>query len=283
VWGFCLKLADEWINVGLPGADAAEVDDLSIVLTTLVEAYEEQHYSIPAPDPIDAIMYHMESRGLARHDLEPYLGSRARVAEVLNRKRPLSLDREGSGTEGCPPAGTAASYSGGRCTLGTQRSGPSSRHGTRGCGGAFAAIGGSHGGSAGTRRAGNRCAYCQLAAQLQIGGFEVDHILPRSRGGQTDLANLAFACPHCNARKCAYIDGEHPVSGQAIALFNPRTQEWAEHFQWSEQHPFEIEGITAHGRATVVRLQMNHPHLISIRRLLAELGLSWKEEVPRER
>jgi HTH-type transcriptional regulator/antitoxin HigA len=62
------------------------------MLATLVEAYEAQHYSIPAPDPIEAITYHMESRGLSRHDLEPYLGSRARVAEVLNRKRPLSLD-----------------------------------------------------------------------------------------------------------------------------------------------------------------------------------------------
>jgi len=61
------------------------------VLATLVEAYEEQHYSIPAPDPIEALTYHMESRGLGRRDLEPYLGSRARVAEVLNRKRPLSL------------------------------------------------------------------------------------------------------------------------------------------------------------------------------------------------
>ena len=62
------------------------------VFALLVEAYEEQHYSIPAPDPIEAITYHMESRGLSRRDLEPYLGSRARVAEVLNRKRPLSLE-----------------------------------------------------------------------------------------------------------------------------------------------------------------------------------------------
>jgi HTH-type transcriptional regulator/antitoxin HigA len=62
------------------------------VLAILVEAYEEQHYSIPAPDPIEALTYHMESRGLCRRDLEPYLGSRARVAEVLNRKRPLSLE-----------------------------------------------------------------------------------------------------------------------------------------------------------------------------------------------
>ena len=62
------------------------------VLTILVEAYEDQHYNLPLPDPIDAIFYHMESRGLSRRDLEPYIGSRARVSEVLNRKRPLSLD-----------------------------------------------------------------------------------------------------------------------------------------------------------------------------------------------
>ncbi len=62
------------------------------ILATLVEVYETQHYSLPAPDPIAALTYHMESRGLCRRDLEPYLGSRARVAEVLNRKRPLSLE-----------------------------------------------------------------------------------------------------------------------------------------------------------------------------------------------
>jgi HTH-type transcriptional regulator/antitoxin HigA len=61
------------------------------VLTTLVAAYEEQHYSIPAPDPIEAVLYHMESRGLTRRDLEPYIGNRARVSEILNRKRPLTL------------------------------------------------------------------------------------------------------------------------------------------------------------------------------------------------
>ena len=61
------------------------------VLTTLIEAYEEKHYSIPAPDPIETILYFMESRGLSRGDLEPYIGSRARVSEVLNRKRPLTI------------------------------------------------------------------------------------------------------------------------------------------------------------------------------------------------
>jgi HTH-type transcriptional regulator/antitoxin HigA len=62
------------------------------VLATLVEAYEEQHYQLPLPDPVEAILYHMDSRGLSRRDLEPYLGSRARVSEILNRRRPLSLD-----------------------------------------------------------------------------------------------------------------------------------------------------------------------------------------------
>ena len=61
------------------------------VLTTLIEAYEEEHHEIPAPDPIEAILYYMESRGLSRCDLEPYIGSRARVSEVLNRKRPLTI------------------------------------------------------------------------------------------------------------------------------------------------------------------------------------------------
>ena len=71
--------------------DTPEGDRLE-VLTTLVEVYEERHYTIPPPDPIEAILYHMESRGLTRRDLEPYIGSRARVSEVLNRKRPLTME-----------------------------------------------------------------------------------------------------------------------------------------------------------------------------------------------
>jgi HTH-type transcriptional regulator/antitoxin HigA len=62
------------------------------VLVLLIEAYEAKHYPIPAPEPIDFLHHVMESRGLTRKDLEPYIGSRARVAEVLNRVRPLSLD-----------------------------------------------------------------------------------------------------------------------------------------------------------------------------------------------
>jgi HTH-type transcriptional regulator / antitoxin HigA len=73
-------------EAGSPEADKLEV------LTTLVEAYEEKNYHIPLPDPIEAIAYYMESRGLSRKDLEKYIGSRARVSEVMNRKRPLTME-----------------------------------------------------------------------------------------------------------------------------------------------------------------------------------------------
>jgi HTH-type transcriptional regulator / antitoxin HigA len=61
------------------------------VLVTLVEAWEEKHYAIDPPDPVEAILFAMEQRGLSRRDLEPFIGNRARVAEVLNHKRPLTL------------------------------------------------------------------------------------------------------------------------------------------------------------------------------------------------
>ena len=62
------------------------------VLATLVEAYEEKYQPIAPPNPIDAIRYYMDSRGLTRNDMEQYIGSRARVSEVLNRKRTLTME-----------------------------------------------------------------------------------------------------------------------------------------------------------------------------------------------
>ena len=61
------------------------------VLILLVEKYEEEHYPIPPSDPIEAIKFLMEQKALTRKDLEPYLGTRARVSEVLNKKRNLTL------------------------------------------------------------------------------------------------------------------------------------------------------------------------------------------------
>jgi HTH-type transcriptional regulator/antitoxin HigA len=61
------------------------------VLVTLVEAWERKHYPLDLPDPVEAIKYHMEQNGLAPRDLIPFIGSRNRVHEVLNRKRQLTL------------------------------------------------------------------------------------------------------------------------------------------------------------------------------------------------
>jgi HTH-type transcriptional regulator / antitoxin HigA len=71
--------------VGTPQGD--ELD----ILATLVDAYETKHFAIDAPDPITAIQFRMEQQGLSRKDLESFIGSRARVSEVLTRKRSLTL------------------------------------------------------------------------------------------------------------------------------------------------------------------------------------------------
>ncbi len=68
-----------------------EMDELE-VLTTLVEAYEEQFYKIDAPDPIEAIKFRMEQEGLKQKDLVDIVGSKSRVSEVLNRKRKLTIE-----------------------------------------------------------------------------------------------------------------------------------------------------------------------------------------------
>src|SRR5574341_2335062 len=75
------------------------------VLVTLVEAYEAKHWRIDPPDPIEAIKLRMQQRKLSRRDLEKVLGSKSRVSEVLNRKRPLTLEmiRRVHATLGIPP------------------------------------------------------------------------------------------------------------------------------------------------------------------------------------
>jgi len=69
---------------------SAEGDRLD-VLVTLVEAWERKHYPLDLPDPVEAIKFHMEQSGLQPRDLIPFIGSRNRVHEVLNRRRPLTL------------------------------------------------------------------------------------------------------------------------------------------------------------------------------------------------
>src|SRR5437016_8887273 len=71
---------------GTPAGDRLDV------LATLIDAYEGEHYPMDPPDPIEAIKFRMEQQGLTRKDLEPLIGPRTRVAEVLDRKRELSID-----------------------------------------------------------------------------------------------------------------------------------------------------------------------------------------------
>jgi len=72
-------------EAGTPEGDRLDV------LATLVEAYEAARYPVEAPDPIAAIQFMMEQKGLQRRDLEPAIGGRGRVSEILSRKRPLTL------------------------------------------------------------------------------------------------------------------------------------------------------------------------------------------------
>jgi HTH-type transcriptional regulator/antitoxin HigA len=72
-------------KLGTPAGDRLDV------LATLIDAYEAEHFPIDPPDPIEAIRFRMEQQGLSRKDLEPLIGTRTRVAEVMNRKRNLSI------------------------------------------------------------------------------------------------------------------------------------------------------------------------------------------------
>ncbi len=72
-------------KLGTPDGDRLDV------LATLIDAYEAEHYPMDPPDPIEAIKFRMEQRGLTRRDLEEIIGTRTRIAEVLNRKRGLSI------------------------------------------------------------------------------------------------------------------------------------------------------------------------------------------------
>ncbi|MDO8261802.1 MAG: transcriptional regulator [Gallionella sp.] len=72
-------------------AKSSDADKLD-VLTLLVQNYESVHFPIADPDPIEFINHVMESRGLTRKDMEPYIGARGRVADILNRTRPLTLE-----------------------------------------------------------------------------------------------------------------------------------------------------------------------------------------------
>jgi hypothetical protein len=104
----------------------------------------------------------------------------------------------------------------------------------------------------------SRCCYC-LTTEANSGiPMTFDHIRPVSKNGETSFDNLCLACRTCNEFKGDVLVAVDPLSGDTVPLFNPRTQQWTEHFAWS-QDGTRVEGLTAIGRATIARLRMNNP------------------------
>lgn len=119
------------------------------------------------------------------------------------------------------------------------------------------------------RRASERCEYCGLAQLGQEAAFHIDHVLPRAAGGATTEDNLALACVSCSLHKAAKQTATDPDDGSDVPLFNPRRQQWSEHFRWQGELAV---GISPTGRATVVALKMNRPLILAIRREEAARG-----------
>jgi len=112
------------------------------------------------------------------------------------------------------------------------------------------------------RRAAGRCEYCRMHQSLQGATFHVEHIIPRSRGGRSEIENLAWSCPGCNLHKSNRVEVTISENSEPVRLFNPRLDEWNEHFRW-EGH--RIVGLTRIGGATVETLLLNHERRIKIR------------------
>jgi hypothetical protein len=115
-------------------------------------------------------------------------------------------------------------------------------------------------------RANYCCEYCKTQERLIGMPLVVDHIIPTSVGGDSNLNNLAAACYRCNEFKGAKTSGLDPFSGEDAALFHPRIQLWTEHFFWTEQGLY-IRGKTSIGRTTVEMLQLNNPYVTESRKI----------------
>lgn len=119
-------------------------------------------------------------------------------------------------------------------------------------------------------RAANRCEYCHMHQSLQGASFHLEHIIPVSRGGISELQNLAWACPGCNLRKSNRIEASDPDTGSDVRLFNPRKDNWHDHFAWDD---YLLVGLTPLGRATMAALDMNHERRVRIRQAEQMFGL----------
>jgi hypothetical protein len=121
-------------------------------------------------------------------------------------------------------------------------------------------------------RAGHRCEYCHAPEAIFNLPFEVEHVLPVSRGGADGEDNMALACRPCNLFKSDRTTAGDPATGAEAPLFHPRRDVWAEHFR-VEVETAAIVGLTPAGRATVAGLRMNSPVQLVARRAWTRLGL----------
>ena len=121
-------------------------------------------------------------------------------------------------------------------------------------------------------RARRCCEYCRLPAAAHPLPFHVDHIVALQHGGRTESSNLALACLHCNRHKVPNIAGRDGGAGELVRLFDPRRDQWGQHFEWDGP---DLVGKTAVGRATIQVLAMNEPDFREVRAsLLTEGALS---------
>jgi hypothetical protein len=102
----------------------------------------------------------------------------------------------------------------------------------------------------------HRCGYCLSPQHLVMARLEIEHIIPLAKGGTDDESNLWLACPLCNSHKSDKIAGVDPLTGEIQSLFNPRLQNWFEHFRWAEDG-IHILGLTPAGRVTAAALHLN--------------------------
>jgi len=114
-------------------------------------------------------------------------------------------------------------------------------------------------------RANYCCEYCLLPANVAFFSHEIDHIIAQKHGGITEENNLALTCWRCNRHKGSDLGSFDPETGEFSFLFNPRTQQWIEHFTREE---LIILGLTPEGRTTLKLLQMNTPEWLTERQRL---------------
>ena len=96
--------------------------------------------------------------------------------------------------------------------------------------------------------------------------FHVEHVVPRQHKGSSDIENLALACPKCNLNKGTNLTTVDPETGLVVPIFNPRLDNWTDHFRLSSG---TVIGITDIGRATVRLLRMNVLKRIELRKRFA--------------